>query len=295
MRRNFGLIFSYILFFGFIIIVISALIPVLYNQILELVDSLPSIFTSMENWLNSIFNRLNEVEAIDIAEVKETLTSKLSDFTKDLSTSLPSIIIVFLSTMASYIGTLVMGLVIGFFLLLNTDNLGNTLLEIVPKKYKSNIKELFYKINKSLRNYVNGALLDSFVVFAVSSLVFVIIGLKSPLLFGLFCGLMNVIPYLGPYIGGLPAVIVGFSQGTTIGIAVFIAIAVIQFIEGNLLQTLIISKTTKLNPVTIMLGLLIFGHFFGILGMLFSTPLIGVCKVIYQYFDEKYDLFYIGR
>ena len=101
---------------------------------------------------------------------------------------------------------------------------------------------------------------------------------------------MNIIPYAGPYIGGAPAVIVGFSQGTGIGFAVLIAIIIIQTVEGNLLQTLIISKTTKLNPVTIIIGLLIFGHFFGIIGMLLSTPIIGVCKVMLKYFDEKYDL-----
>ena len=106
---------------------------------------------------------------------------------------------------------------------------------------------------------------------------------------------MNVIPYLGPYIGGAPAVVVGLSQSTTIGITVLIAIAIIQFIEGNLLQTLIISKTTKLNPITIIIGLLVFGHFFGIIGLLLSTPIIGVLKVIYHYFDEKYDLFYLSR
>ena len=145
-------------------------------------------------------------------------------------------------------------------------------------------------MNTSLRNYANGALIDAFVVFVVSSIAFAIIGLKAPLLFGLFCGLMNVIPYAGPYIGGAPAAIVGFSQSTGIGIATLIAIVVIQFLEGNILQTLIISKTTKLNPVTIIIGLLIFGHFFGIVGMLLSTPIIGVCKVIIKYFDDKYDL-----
>lgn len=295
LKRNIGLILSYIVLIGLIVLFLSALLPMLYNQILELVDSLPSIFSSMQNWLNGIFDRLNDIEAIDIAEVKDTLTNKLSDFTKDLSTSLPSIIINFLSSVASYIGTFVLGLVIGFFLLINTDNLGNTILDIIPKKHRGGIKELYIRIDKTLRNYVNGAIIDSFVVFVVSSVAFAIIGLKAPLLFGLFCGLMNVIPYLGPYIGGAPAVVVGLSQSTTIGITVLIAIAIIQFIEGNLLQTLIISKTTKLNPITIIIGLLVFGHFFGIIGMLLSTPIIGVLKVIYHYFDEKYDLFYLSR
>lgn len=295
LKRNLGLVLSYAVLMGLIILFMSALIPVLYNQIIDLVDSLPSIFGSMQNWIEDIFSKFEKLEAINISDIKETLTLKLSEIIKELSTSLPGVIINFLKSTASSIGTLILGLIIGFFLLASTDNLSLTLLDIIPKSKRKNTKELFSRIEKSLRNYVNGALIDSFVVFIVSSIAFAIIGIKAPLLFGLFCGLMNVIPYLGPYIGGFPAIIVGFSQGTTIGIVTFIAIAVIQFVEGNLLQTLIISKTTKLNPVTIIIGLLIFGHFFGIVGMLLSTPVIGVCKVIYQYFDEKYDLFYISR
>ena len=168
------------------------------------------------------------------------------------------------------------------------DQVDISLIDFIPNKYRENIKELFISINSSLRSYVNGALIDALVVFLVSSLAFFIIGLKSPLLFGIFCGITNVIPYVGPYIGGAPAVIVGFSQSPAIGIATLIAVFIIQMIEGNVLQTLIISKATKLHPVTIIIGLLIFGHFFGIVGMLLSTPIIGVLKVIFQFFEKKY-------
>ena len=128
-----------------------------------------------------------------------------------------------------------------------------------------------------------------FFVFIITSIVFAIIGLKSPLLLGLFCGITNVIPYAGPYIGGAPAVIVGLSQGIPTGIFTFLVVALIQFLEGNFLQPLIMSKTTKLHPVTIMLGLLIFGYFWGIMGMVLSTPIIAAAKAIIVYLDEKYD------
>ena len=90
--------------------------------------------------------------------------------------------------------------------------------------------------------------LFSTLIFVVSSLGLWIVGLKAPLLFGLFCGLTNVIPYAGPYIGGAPAVIVGFSQSPTIGILTLVVIAVIQFLEGNFLQPVIMAKSTKLHP-----------------------------------------------
>ena len=84
--------------------------------------------------------------------------------------------------------------------------------------------------------------------------------------------------------------IVGFSQGPLTGLLTLLVVFVVQFLEGNLLQPVIMSKTTKLHPVTIMVGLLIFGHFFGIVGMVLSTPIIAAIKIIIIYFIEKYEL-----
>lgn len=289
-RRTLGATLAYVILFACLFLLIKAIIPLLYNQTIDLVSNFPNIFSSLKEWFSEIFNNFDS-NILNIENIEKNLIEKLDELSTGLSTTLPSFIINLATTVISSIGTFIVGLIIGFFLLLKFDNLATILLNLIPKKLQKGTMELCERINKSLRNYVNGAMIDALVVFVVCSIVFAIIGLKAPLLFALFCGLMNVIPYAGPYIGGTPAVIVAFSQGLGIGIAVLIAIVIIQLIEGNILQTLIISKTTKLNPVTIIIGLLIFGHFFGILGMLLSTPLIGVGKVIIQYYDEKHDLF----
>ena len=255
-RRLIGTLFAYLIIIGCIALLVNAIIPLLYNQIIELVDNFPRIFSSVKNWIADILGRVDS-KYINIDTIEKNVINRLDVFSSDLSTSLPSLIINGASSAVSSVGTFIIGLVIGFFLTLSCSNLSVTLLEIFPKRFQNPISELCTKINLSLRNYVNGALLDTFVVFLVSTVAFAIIGLKAPILFGLFCGLMNIIPYAGPYIGGAPAVIVGFSQGTGIGIAVLIAIVIIQTIEGNFLQTLIISRATKLNPVTIIIGLLI--------------------------------------
>ena len=293
-RRSIGVFAAYVIFVGCLILLIQAIIPLIYKQTIELVDNIPNIFSDLKKWAVDLLGNIDN-SSVNVQGIKDNFFSKLDLLSVELTTSLPSTVINGATSLISSIGTFVIGLVIGFFLLLGVNNLGNTLIELIPTKFRDNVCALGRKINQSLRNYVNGALIDAFVVFAVSSIAFALIGLKAPLLFGLFCGLMNIIPYAGPYIGGAPAVIVGFSQGTGVGIAVLIAIIIIQSIEGNILQTLIISKTTKLHPVTIIIGLLVFGHFFGIIGMLLSTPIIGVLKVIIKHFDEKYHFFNFSK
>ena len=84
-------------------------------------------------------------------------------------------------------------------------------------------------------------------------------------------------------------------QNPATGIMVIIVNIVIQFIEGNFIQPIVMSKAMKLHPVTILLGLLIFEHFFGIMGMIIATPLIAVLKIIFNFINEKYEIIDINK
>lgn len=265
----------------------STIIPVLMDQINDFAQSIPGIFDSIKTWIDDVFIQLNYIQGFDAEAFQADLFKRLEEFGTNLTQSLPTMAISVIKSLFSGIGIFIVGLIIGFYLLVSFDNVNDTIITIFPKRIQREARDLMMEVNSSLRNFVQGALLDCTFVFIISSIGLWLIGLKAPLLFGLFCGLTNIIPYAGPYIGGIPAVIVGFSQSTPTGFLVIVVIAIIQFLEGNFLQPLIMSKTTKLHPVTIILGLLVFGHFWGILGMLISTPIIAVCKSIFVYFDEQ--------
>jgi hypothetical protein len=127
-------------------------------------------------------------------------------------------------------------------------------------------------------------------VFITQSIGLSLTGLKAPLVFALFCALMDIIPYFGPYIGAIPAVLVGFTQSPIVGVFCIVSIVVVQLLENNFYQPLIMGHTMKLHPVTIMLGLLIFQHFFGIIGMIVATPVIACGKEILTFINEKFNI-----
>ena len=144
--------------------------------------------------------------------------------------------------------------------------------------------------NKKILLYILISILS---VVLIASIIYGIIGLPSALLFGLICGITNIIPYIGPWIGGAICVIVGLTVSPVTGILAGVVAFAIQQVDGMILQPLIMSKTMKLHPVTIMIGLLVFGYLFGILGMIFATPIMASVKIIASYYNEKYNL--IGR
>ena len=290
-KRILGVIIVYLMILAFIALVVSLIIPLIYDEISDISDAIPAILKDIENFIDGLFDKFNKIDSIDMISVKQKLFGAIGSIGKDLYTSLPNIAIDVIKVCASGIGTFFLGLLIGFFLLLGFRDVSDTLLLFVPSKFHATTKDLLGKINKTVRGYVNGALFDASIILVACAICFSIFGLKSALLFALFCAIMNVIPYAGPYIGAVPALLVGFSQSPSIGIAVGISIIVIQTIEGNILSPIVMSKTTNVKPVAIIIGLLIFGHFFGILGMILSTPIIGVGKVIINFFDDKYHFF----
>lgn len=290
-KRVFGVIISYVLLVGGIALFLGTLLPILYNEIVDFAETIPTLFDKIKDWLDNFLDRFSGVESIDIEATKQSVMKNIENFGSDLTNDLPQTIVNVFKSVITGMGTFIVGLVIGFFFLLGFDNVSDTLVSFLPKKHRPNGKELLEKLDTSLRNFVTGQLLDALLICVVSCIAFYFIGLKSPILFAIFCGITNIIPYIGPYIGAVPAVIVGFAMSPTIGMLVIISIVIIQFIEGNFIQAVIISKTTKLNPITIISGLLVFGHFWGILGMLISTPVIASIKTIIVFIDEKTDWF----
>ena len=288
--RIVGSILIYVVLLVFIYVFLRILVPTLYTQINDLIASLPSILDKFSSFADDLINQIS-ISGVDLTNFRENLFSGAGDFLVSFTNSLPTSLISILGSLASGVGTILISLVIGLYMLFDFDAITKHFLKLVPNKNKYEIEVLITDIGKEVRKTISGTLLVAFMVFICDTIGFAIVGLNAPLLFGMFCGLTDLIPYIGPYIGGAAAVIVGFSQGTITGITVLIICIVVQLLENYVLQPIVMSKTTQLHPVTIMIGLLVFSHYFGILGMIVATPCIALLKVIFRFIVKKYNLF----
>lgn len=289
--RVWGSIIVYAIFLLILIIFLRFLVPTIYVQINELFSNLPAIFNDTKEGINQFFAKFSSVEGFDIDSVKNNMMASLELKVNELTTIIPT---KFLNMMVSFFSsmfTIAMGLFVGLYMLFDFDSISKHFLNLIPKRNQFEAQVLLTNIAGEVRKCVNGTLLIATMVFVCDSIGFAIVGLQAPLLFGLFCGITDLIPYIGPYIGGAVAVIIGFSQGTFIGIMTLIICVMVQCIENFILQPIVMSKTMKLHPVTIIIGLLVFGNFFGILGMILATPCIALVKVIVAFIKNKYNLF----
>ncbi len=288
--RFLGTVLVYLVLLILIYLTVTSIFPLLLSQLNDFVTTLPSIFDEITVWANNFVDRFKDISIIDVATVKADIVASINTFLASLTTDIPKMMVALVGGLFSTVGIFAIGLIIGFYLLFDFNNVSRVFLALLPKKARKDVRSLFIEINGSLFNYIKGTIFVSIIIFIFSSLTFTVVGLKAPLLFGLICGVTNIIPYVGPYIGAIPAVAVSFTQGVPTGIITIVSILVIQFVEGNFVQPLVMSKTMKLHPVTIMIGLLIFGYFFGVLGMIIATPLVAAIKTLIIYVRNKYKI-----
>lgn len=283
-------ILIYIVFILFVFLFIRVFIPVLYKQLNDLIVTLPNIVNDIIKFFDDFMVKIS-MEGIDLSGVRSNIVETISSTTLSITSQMPGHILNFTKAFFSGMGTILFGLVVGIYMLIDFDHISEHFVKFIPSKYREEVSNLINNIGIEVRKTVNGTLLVALMVLVLDTIAFNAIGLSSPLLFGVLCGLTDLIPYIGPYIGGAAAVIVGFSQSTTIGIMILITCIVVQLIENYVFQPVVMSKATQLHPVTIIIGLLLFGHFFGIAGMILATPILAILKVIYEFICTKFNLF----
>lgn len=282
--RVFSCIIVYGIVIGIIILFLAIIIPSFISQIKDLINAMPDILKELKEGSNAIFKN---IENSNIQEVKQNIFKTIAGISEGLSSSIPKTVIGGTKSFISVVTNFVLGLMFSFYLSYDYHKLTKKIYQLIPKKYHNNTNDLINRINHSLRDYVQGVLIVMLIVFISQTIGLSLAGLKAPLIFALFCALTDIIPYFGPWIGAIPAIIVGFTISPLTGIFTIISIVIVQTLENNFYQPLIMGHTMKLHPVVIMLGLLIFGHFFGIIGMIVATPLVATLKIIWTFTNEK--------
>ena len=288
-RRWITIVAIYVIILSALYLLLSTIIPLLYDQVTELAKVLPAIFENLKVSISNFVDNIAGTMGIDFTAAKSNLFVKIEEWATTLVQDLPNTLINLATSLISGVGTFLVGMIIGAFLLFSPRR-EVSLVKLLPKKYQFDTEVLLEEINSIFRSFVNGTLSLATLVFALCAIGFSIADLNGAILFAFFCGITNIIPYIGPYIGAVPALIIAFSQSTGVGIAVLIVILIVQGVEGNLLQPIVMSRTMKLSPVTVIIALLIFGYFWSVLGMILSTPIIATVKALFLFINKKFDL-----
>lgn len=160
-------------------------------------------------------------------------------------------------------------------------------LACLKERGHTSLATLFESIEQIFRYYFRGMFISMLFVAAGSSIGFWMLGLPNPVGLGIICGLFNIIPLVGPYIGAFPAGFVALSHGWLPLLYVILVVLVVQQIEGNFVTPNVQGKFLNIQPISIIAGIVVFGALFGVVGMIFAAPIAAIIKVSLQYGREK--------
>ena len=289
LSRKLSTLSVYALFVLIIILLLVLVVPEFISQLRELINQVPSFVSDIKDFITNLFSKFKDSE-IDINTIQTNLIAQLENFATNLTNNSLSGIINTITKILSSSATFILSIIIGLYFSLDFGKIQYHIKSWIPKKHKEDGDKLLHELNVMARGYVSGTLFTSLVVTFFTFIGLIISGISSPLLFAIFCGITNIIPYFGPYIGGIPTIIVAFSISPMCGIIASITILLVQTIEGNIINPIIVGKATDIHPITIVIGLLIFEYYFGIIGMIIATPVIGAIKILFNFFNDKYHI-----
>lgn len=247
--------------------------------------------------IEGIVMKFQEGSAQEYTSLEELLNNQLQEWI-----NITSISKIFQNILGS-LGEIIVGvfsvMFISFFFLTDEKLFYAILMGITPTRLEEQTKRILSASKKTLTRYFAGIILQSTIVFILISVAFYIAGFKYALLIGFFCAIINIIPYLGPIIGTLFALLVTVTTQFSVNPgADFTAILVtviaicqgVQLIDNYISQPIIFSNSIKAHPLEIFFIVLVFGNFAGIPGMILAVPVYSFIRIIAKEFFSEFKI-----
>ncbi|MGN8645598.1 AI-2E family transporter [Gracilibacillus sp. HCP3S3_G5_1] len=272
--RPLAIIFIYLLFFGVSGYGIYISFPLWMKQIQEMQQNIPQYVESYRSFIYGIYDQtsfLPEGFHDNLDEFFENIETTLGEQITNLLRNIPMLFDIFV--MLAVIP------ILAFYFLKDYQQLQRSILKIVPLKYQPFTKRLAHDMEESLGKYIRGQILVCFFVGLISYCLFRIIGMNYAVVLATIIGFTNFIPYFGPIIGAIPALLIAFTMSTKMVFYVLLVVLAVQITEGNLLSPFIVGKSIHIHPVYLILVLFIAANTAGIIGMILAVPLLAVARV----------------
>ena len=277
-HRIIGSCLSY-LALGAVLTLIGWLVfPSISDQATELSDRFPEIYDDavidLETWLIDLGA---DADIPRYQELQDWFAERENDF---LSNNLERIGDVTL-TVLEFLLLLIFAPVIAFYLLMDLPRLREQAMGLVPEIHRREIGHVSNQVGRAVGGFLRGQVLVALIVGVMTSFGFWVIGLPFWLLIGMIAGFLNIIPFVGPWVGGALGVLVGLTQeDLNTAVAAAIVAIVVQQIDNHFISPNVLHATVRMHPATIIFALLAGASLAGIWGVLLVVPLLASIKII---------------
>lgn len=288
-KRKHGVLILYLSIVGIFFIFSFIVIPRFGIEIRRMVNNLPRYLDQgskiLDNISKNYYSAVGELppifEGIEDA-VKENIIRIQNIVINGLQGFIGSIVGVALKLV-----NIVLTPIITYYFLADKNYFKKKIINIIPEKHKEEVFMVSRRVDKSLSLFIRGKLLMAIYIGITTTVMLFIMRIDFAILIGFITGFANIIPYIGPFIGFIPAVFFAAISNPIKVIWVSILFVFIQWVENNVLAPKIIGETMDIHPLVILLSIIIGGGVFGVFGMILSVPVVAIVKILIEYTIDK--------
>ena len=292
--RFISILIVYILLILILFAIFKIIMPLLYESIIDLANSLPAYYNKAINFLenqpkDSLLTKINAISYVKNLEkvnISETIINTLNYDT----------ISKYIKTITSFAGVvfdIFITFIVSFYLLMERSSIKSFLKHlfsaICTKKGYNKIARYYEKTNYLFYKFISAQLFDAVIVGIITTIAMLIMNVKYAGLLGFLIGLFNIIPYFGAIIAvGIAVIVTIFTGGFAKALWLALVVIILQQVDANIINPKILGDSLDISRILIVFSVTFFGALFGFVGMFLAVPLIGLIKIfVLDFIDEK--------
>jgi len=268
---------SYLAVLGLIALAAVSVFPLAADQADQLAADWPDITERTERWVDDLakdsegtFFEFSRTELTDALDGGETT------FTEQLAQARRIGLLIF-----HFLLVMILGPIIAFYLIVDLPHLTKVAASLVPEAARAEVDVVMRRLNRAIGGFFRGQLMVALVVGVMVSIGLAIIGLRFWFLIGMIAGIFNMIPLVGPWVGGVPGVIIALTTGDSLqAVGVVVVMVVAQQIDNHFITPQVMQRAVSLHPAAVILALLAGGSLGGFFGLLMAVPLAAALKIL---------------
>ncbi|WP_087973267.1 AI-2E family transporter [Oceanobacillus rekensis] len=288
-KRIWGIIIIILGISGLLTGIIMLSAPAIQQQVTDLAENFPTYLNQMgegiTTWLQNSFLGPYYEEGYNwfISNFSD-IPGMIGSYLADAFQSIQNVA----NTLTTAIVTIVTFPIILFFLLKDGIKFKQFSLKLLPPKYRKDINHILHNMDTQVGSYIQGQIIVASCIGILLFIGYLIIGLEYAITLAIIAAITSVVPYLGPTIAIIPAIIIALVDSPFMLVKLAIVWAAVQFLEGNFVSPNIMGRTMKIHPLTIIIVLLVAGNLVGIVGVILGIPGYAMIKVIVTYLFGKF-------
>lgn len=280
MRRPWALLIMFGALAGVTALLLYFVAPLFVRQAADMLAYIPKVIEAAGRFLENAGKQVGGPLTSFVNEAFAGFNKRAADWLGTATISLAQ-------GCSAWAGWALLVPVFGFYFLKDHEKFTDQFNYLVPIRYHDDLHALYGSIDKAVGSFLRGQLLVSLAVALMTSTGLIIIGVPNALLLGLICGLCNLIPYIGPFIGAVPVALVAIMLGWQKMLISVALILVVQQLDNMVISPKIIGDSIRINPAYIIIAIIAGSGLFGAIGLVFALPMLIVIKEVLLFLFRK--------